>query len=140
MDDWACERLLSKNPKYNTGAFQARHQQDTNVSTYRLDAAYPGRLRPRLLDAYLCISLHWHRWLGFKLKTDGKEPGMPVKKRKIMVEADTQTTPKKIGRGLDIEIDMADSPETKKLKRDMMDIGRLIEMKMEAKEIRNRLG
>jgi hypothetical protein len=37
--------------------------------------------------------------------TDGKEPDTPVKKRK-MVDGETQTTPKKIGQGLDIEEDM----------------------------------
>jgi hypothetical protein len=137
MDDEACEEILSKNPDYNIFAFQSGHQRQINLQVYGLNSAYPARLQPEILAQYRRISRLWHRWLG--LLTDGKEPGTPVKKRKMMVDADTQTTPKKIGHSLDIEEDMADSPETKKLKRGVKDAVRLLEMKKEGKELRKRL-
>jgi hypothetical protein len=70
--------------------------------------------------------------------TDGKEPGTLVKKRKMM-DCETQTTPKKIGHAFDIEVDMTDSPETKKLKGRMIDIARMIEIRKEEK-LRKKLG
>ena len=86
-------------------SWQAGHKRATNVSTYGLDQAYPGRLQPELLYEYLRISQIWHRWLGFsdgvpeqavnngivggeKNVSERDEPKTPSRKRQYVPEMD----------------------------------------------------
>jgi hypothetical protein len=100
-DDAVWQQMLGSNPNFNIYAWQAGHKRATNVSTYGLDQAYPGRLQPELLHEYLRISQIWHQWLGFresifieminngiirgKKNTCGREePKTPTRKRKYI--------------------------------------------------------
>ena len=65
-DDTLWRQMLASNPNFNVFSWQAGHKRATNVSTYGLDQAYPGRLQPELLHEYLRISEIWHEWLGFR--------------------------------------------------------------------------
>jgi hypothetical protein len=49
-------------------------------------------------------------------------------------------TRKKDGRSIDVEVHEIDSLETKKLKGKIADISRIVELRREAKELRNRIG
>ena len=84
-DNRAWRDVLMNNPDFNIFAWQAGHQQSTNVAIYGLDAAFPGRLQPELMEQYRRISRLWHRWLGI-LGDDGKaeieQIMTPRKKRK----------------------------------------------------------
>ena len=60
-----CGRLclhVVETKDYNIYAWQTGHQWSTNVSTYGLDRAFPGRLQPDLKNKYIRISCIWQRY------------------------------------------------------------------------------
>jgi len=104
-DDALWRQMLASNPNFNVFSWQAGHKRATNVSTYGLDQAYPGRLQPELLYEYLRISQIWHQWLGFsdgvpeqavnngivggeKNVSERDEPKTPSRKRQYVPEMD----------------------------------------------------
>jgi hypothetical protein len=128
-------------------AWQAGHQRETNVGIYGLDAAFPTRLQPELLGQFLRISLRWHHYLGPGVAEEKDIEGSdgrgkrkmvdcatqmtPPKKRKT-IDCTTQVTPKKENRPGNFMNEM-DSPETKKLKGQMIDIARKLQLRKERK-------
>jgi hypothetical protein len=128
-------------------AWQAGHQRETNVSIYGKDAAYPTQMQPELLQQFLRISRRWHRWFpsGVVEEENIDESDGQGKKRK-MVDSETQTTPKKqktIDYGTQMTpkkeshagdfMDEIDSPETKKIKSEMIDAARRLQLRKNRK-------
>ena len=122
-DEKVCKERLDKNIYYSIFPWQAGYQPRINLSVYGLDAAFPGRVQPALLRFYRRISRIWHCWLGLlepkELMSDGNiekwieknESPEHARKRRKVVDSETQVTPKKKSAILDIRVE--DSPVTK---------------------------
>jgi hypothetical protein len=132
--------MLEKDPTLQIYAWQSGHNRITDISIYGLDNAFPTQMQPELLQQYLHISLQWHKYCGPGIATEGdmKESDGSGKKRK-MIDCATQTTPKKTGGGVDLELHEMDTPETKKLKGNIARMTRMIELKREQKQLRAEL-
>ena len=107
-DDTAWEDILSQDKDIHIYAWQTGHRRSTNISTYRLNKAYPSRLQPELSKQFLRISEVWHKWIGaYESNATGSD-----KKRRHMKE-DKRTQEKEWQRTVEPNLDL--SPESKKL-------------------------
>jgi len=61
-DDEGAEKIVAQRPA-RIYAWQGGHSHGTNAAHYGIDAAYPGRLQPELLEEYRRISTRWHDFL-----------------------------------------------------------------------------
>jgi hypothetical protein len=157
----ACHRLLMQDADRFIYAWQAAHQLVTNTDNYGLDYAYLTHLRPELLCEYRRISLIWHHWLGListleegegtgSASEGGKrkrndEPRTSSRKSRKLVDQTAQTHPS-LNRGRAWNVDVQNSPTTKKLKevvgaakKRMEKAAKAIEMCREEKVLRERL-
>ena|SRR5437762_10769839 len=149
--------MFEKDVFYHIFSWQCGHQRRINVSSYGLDAAFPGQIQSALLRLYRYISRLWHYWLGLlkrdevladrprvigekrDLSTDEderKEDRLPARKRRKVVDAETQMTPKKESALLDVGMD--DTPVTKNLIEKMQEAERMMRLAREAIETRKR--
>ena len=149
--------MFEKDVFYHIFSWQCGHQRRINVSSYGLDAAFPGQIQSALLRLYRYISRLWHYWLGLlkrdevladcprvigekrDLSTDEdeqKEDRLPTRKRRKLVDAETQMTPKKESALLDVGMD--DTPVTKNLIEKMQEAERMMRLAREAIETRKR--
>ncbi|KAF2149704.1 hypothetical protein K461DRAFT_280936 [Myriangium duriaei CBS 260.36] len=44
-------------------AFQTGHKPQTHAQAYALEHRFPSRLQPELIDRYVQISEHWHKYM-----------------------------------------------------------------------------
>lgn len=141
------EALLKFDVDFDLWAWQAGHQRETNAAVYATIAKFPHQFQPELLRLFRHLSQLWWVWVGLaslmKMINEG-EQGDRVKKRKIMVESETQTTPKKNTAGAFAsngpELGVTDSPETKRLKGFVTNALNLIETRKVERELRAKLG
>ena len=158
-DEKACKALLARNIYSSIFPWLAGHQWTTNVSVYGLDVAFPGHIQPALLRFYRQISKIWHYWLGVlkseeetmeKMRiikavkralgldeNEEEEDDLPIPKRRKVIDAQTQTSLKKLAT---LEVKADDSPVTKKLIEEVRRMSEAVELRRRSRNLLNEFG